>query len=109
MEVVIKSNELIEPLASKADVAHLIKQQIADRMVLYGHTVKVSETYCSEKLVVYSQCHQFSNEYAKYMDCLILHALLLIKWLVQYLATHIQPVHLILHIHRFSGMLASSL
>ena len=36
-------------------------------MVLYGHTVKVSETYYSEKLVVYSQCHQLSNEYAKYM------------------------------------------
>jgi len=35
------SNELIEQFATKADVTYWIKQQISNRIVVHGHTVKV--------------------------------------------------------------------
>ena len=111
------SNELIKQFATKADVTYWIKQQTADRIVVHGHTVKVSETYCSEKLVAYRQVymmytswmppifkgickiHGRSNSVCPFVD--------------QMVGSVFSNAHsacaFILRIHRFSGLLASSL
>lgn len=49
--------DLVDKFEDRKATALWIKEQIADLMVDYGHTVKVSETYCSEKLVAYRKIY----------------------------------------------------
>ena len=48
---------IVEQHQSHSQTAAWLKNMIADQMILYGHKVKVSETYCSENLVAYSQIY----------------------------------------------------
>jgi Mononegavirales RNA dependent RNA polymerase len=49
--------DVISTYPSKTHLAQWLKLQIADKMIEYGHVVKVSETYCSQILVAYSQLY----------------------------------------------------
>ena len=48
---------IVEQHQSHSQTAAWLKNMIADQMILYGNKIKVSETYCSENLVAYSQIY----------------------------------------------------